>query len=411
MKFPCKNSAQSEYESGVAASIADQCRHVGSFAELIGSLPGIYPSEVLTCLRQLGQATALREGFLEAIEKEVSAMPSFVPHDAKKIVLEHPLDFEWRFTKKGISNIFEELRLLSFPRGAGVLCLGCPSIYLASKNLSDLRFHLWDKNGTILGQLEESTAIASLDLREDPVPEVEAAAAILDPPWYPAFYRLFVWAAAHRMRNGSFILLSFPPKGTRQSAANDFLELDRWCKSIGLVLEKKVANYLPYRSPLFEVNALKVEGINNCPLNWRKGDLLIYRKIANVPFDRPRLPSEASLWKEVRVRDLRIKVSLQEMSSNAILDPVGPFEILGTVSSRDSLRSCANVVTSGNRFLKTGAPGMLIDCFKRIALAVPEDLVDSTKSGAEASFFNAALRIVRNEQREAFEYFQRINGL
>jgi hypothetical protein len=123
-------SDEREFISLIDSWVLDGCKSgVRQFGNLIHSLPGVYPSEVLASLRRLSDQGAISRQALRAFDVEANSIPKeklasdFV--DARH--LEHPLDFEWRFTKTAVARICSEIRTCS--SGNRVLCLGCPTVY------------------------------------------------------------------------------------------------------------------------------------------------------------------------------------------------------------------------------------------------------------------------------------------
>jgi len=241
-----------------------------TFRALLAELPGIYPAEVLYSLRRLRKLSEISEVEVLSIELEAASKPicheRLVGHGGRHI--EHPLDFEWRFTKQGVARICSEITCLSLPKGAEILCLGCPSLYLLGKErLRGFKFRLWDKNTLHLGQIDEAKEVSCFDFEEElPIGSL-VDVVVIDPPWYNEFYYLFFWAAFNCLPRNGKVLVSFPPQGTRPSVAEDLRELKKWCASHGFSFEKCEPGCLPYRAPLFEVNALRAQGVANFPID------------------------------------------------------------------------------------------------------------------------------------------------
>ncbi len=328
------------------------------------------------------------------------------------VQLEHPLDFEWRFTEVARGVFFTKIRQLSKNCPTAVLCLGCPSIYAsARRNLPDCEFHLWDKNVGDSGQMSEAKSVAKCDLARDRLPAIRADIAVIDPPWYNDFYKLFIWAALQNLRVGGHILLSFPPLGTRPSAADDLAKTLAWCKLIGLDMVETVEGALPYRSPLFEVNALKAEGLSSVPLDWRRGDLIVLAVGRPSCIPRPSVPALAQDWLEFSFGVTRIKIQTGVSKGDTKrLKPVWRSSVLPSVSSRHPARHEANFVTSGNRFLQTCSPDELI----RVCGEINNFFNQPSRS--KTFLFDAVLhrqmrQLIAHESREAASYISLANGL
>lgn len=342
-----------------------------SFGVLLSQLPGVFPSEALASVRRLGRKSVLPRNYCKEIEKSAK-MRVNAPDFAQRItvdhrLVDHPLDFEWPFSLGSHGAILDALRSTCATPRSTVLCLGCPSfVAYAQRTGIPYGIVLWDKNASRIGQMGEINMLSDLDLINDVVPSVVAHAAVLDPPWYNSFCRLFIWAAATSVQVGGAMLLSFPSIGTRPSAADDLREILRWCRKIGVNLQSHLRGHLPYRTPLFEWNALRAQGLYNVPLDWRRGDLLVLRKERHVLTPRPAIPSTVGSWSEHRIGVVRIKIRLAEREyAPAPLRCVGRTSVLPSVSTRYPGRERANVVTSGNRFFHTRSPAAFRELCQR----------------------------------------------
>jgi hypothetical protein len=385
-----------------------------SFCDLLSDLPGIYPSEVLCALRRLRAAGEISEFDVLAVELEAASRPALhhEPVEPDRRLIEHPLDFEWRFTWRGAARICNEIDKSDLKPNSKVLCLGCPSVYLFGRQYrKHIRFSLWDKNTALLGQMDEARDIRCLDVAEAMPPLHAADLAVIDPPWYNEFYKLFIWAAFNCLPLGGRILLSFPPEGTRASAIEDLNSVIKWCSLHGLKLKKRQPNYLPYRSPLFEVNALREQGVTNFPLNWRRGDLIVLTKQQMAYFSKPSCSFPKEEWEEIRVGASRIKICADKKHDGALFGGVGPTEVLPSVSSRYKLRRFANVVTSGNRFLRSKAPDDLLACFAAVDPSIPDSMSKGFFESKHPLLMRKVTDLIFKEEREAAHYFRRIHEL
>lgn len=348
------------------------------------------------------------------IELEAASKPKYSAQavGVSDRYIEHPLDFEWLFTKQGAARICDEIKNAHRKEEGDVLCLGCPSVYVFGKrNLKTFNFRLWDKNVLHLGQIEEAREVSCVDFT-DKVHSCEPAdVVVIDPPWYNPYYLLFLWAASHCLVKGGRVVLSFPPEGTRASVRDELNELMAWCKNNSYKIEKRIPNLLPYRSPLFEVNALRAQGVTNFPLNWRRGDLIILKKVSDTIPAKPEMPIPKEKWEEVRIGHVRIKVCRSKARGRCILTAVGPKDILASVSSRQRSRKLANVVTSGNRFLQTKSPDELISCLSVLKSGGYKNMSDSFIVSKHPLLMRKALDLILREETEVANYFRLINEI
>jgi hypothetical protein len=393
--------------------VLDRCTQgATTFGGLLARLPGIYPSEVLFSLRRLQRSAAIPDFDVLAVELEAASKPALQaePVEPGRRLIEHPLDFEWCFTRQGVARICLEIERSQLKAGAEILCLGCPSVYLLGKqNLKSLRFRVWDKNIPQLGQMEEAREVCRVDITEATPPCQTADVVVIDPPWYNEFYRLFIWAGFHCLPLGGHILLSFPPQGTRPSAAEDLNCLIKWSSSHGLKLESRQPGCLPYRSPLFEVNALKAQGISNVPLNWRKGDLIVLSKLGSASFAKPDCTFPSGHWEEAKVGHSRIKIQRGKGYDGGMFGPVGDTDVLPSVSSRHRQRHRANVVTSGNRFIRTSMPDEVFCCLGAVEACGPDAMTKAFVASRNPMLMRRVVDLISKEEMEAWEYFRRIH--
>jgi hypothetical protein len=200
----------------------------------------------------------------------------------------------------------------------------------------------------------------------------EAAVVIVDPPWYMDFIRPMLAAAAAACRFGGHVVISLPPNGVRPSARNDRTKILYWAERQGLSLLSEDAAQLSYETPFFETNALAAAGVTNVPPDWRRGDLLIFRKFGRREVT-PRTSSvRKKRWKEVSIGSMRLFVSTDSVIDSTVepaLQPVAAGEIVPTVSRRYPPRRRATVWTSGNRAFACDRPDLVMRAALSCAIA------------------------------------------
>src|SRR5206468_2064131 len=122
-----------------------------------------------------------------------------------------------------------------------------------------------------------------------------------DPPWYEEETRAFLWAAASVCELGGLVFLSTPPLGVRPGMADERRRVLEWATTLGLFLDETESLALSYETPAFEANALKASGFDEIPADWRRGDLLSFRKITRTVVPKPELHSSLDNWDEFRL--------------------------------------------------------------------------------------------------------------
>jgi len=386
-----------------------------SFDEFIKMLPGVYPTDALYSLRRIQHTqhgvTKLLKRFRSQVSQNWCEVACSGCHHMKVVPLEHPLDFEWRFCKSALARISAKLQQLSKKHYPVVLCLGCPSVFEAGIHAApNSRYVLWDKNARNTGQLAETDLLANVDCSQRQLPTIAADVVVIDPPWYNDYYKVFVWAALQNMVIGGHIVLSFPPVGTRPSARADFDSFLVWCQSAGLEMDENTPRALPYCSPLFELNALKVAGIRTISLDWRAGNMVVLTYRRKMPIQRPTLPPVQQQWLEFRFGPTRIKLSKSPHNAQEPkLLPVWKTSVLPSVSSKFPSRGNANFVTSGNRFLQTSNPCKVIELCSMVSASIGNSDISSARVAKGEAIQRTLLRQVQGilvqEAREAKQYF------
>lgn len=312
-----------------------------TFAELLGSLPNVYPTDL--------------KALLDELRKQGYETPSFSNGDRHHptdlhLPTPHPLDYEWRYTtatRTDLSRLINEVT----PHGTIVL-LGTPSLYLSHAGHQDV--HLIDANAALWHYVQPrgNKTFHCVNLLTDQVPELQVNLVVADPPWYPEHLAAFVIVASRLLTDGGVLLLSLPGAGTRPSIGDELASMHDLASKAGLKHQATTTGVLAYETPPFEENALRAAGISvHTP--WRHGDLARFTKVGacEVAHDVP--PSEH--WIEYALGSVRIRAraATSDQLDDPRLVPLVSGDILPTVSRRDERRSQALVWTSGNRIYTT----------------------------------------------------------
>jgi hypothetical protein len=122
-----------------------------------------------------------------------------------------------------------------------------------------------------------------------------------------------------------------------------------------------VEGHLPYLSPPFEVNALRVAGLEHLPDDWRRGDLAVLRS-AGRPGTRPERAKREHGWDERSLGSVRVRVrrGSRDRGVDTILGALVDGDVLDDVSRRHPLRDRPNVWTTGNRVYLCRSPHSLL---------------------------------------------------
>lgn len=353
------------------------------FEVLVSRIGSIYPSEVAASLLRLLSTGRLNSELAERLLASArSDSPAPLHHIARGIPLPvpHPLDYDWRFADEVVDEVLQRC----MGSGGQIVALGAPSIFRRSVEIgATTSVHLIDASGALAPSFppEARSMISCCDLLSDPLPSVSARVVIADPPWYPLYNKAFLWAARNMVANGGEILLSVAPVQTRPEAPDERRQLLRWAAAAGLRLTEQHPGALLYRTPPFERNALRAEGIR-CPARpWRRGDLWVMSAETATALDRPN--GSGSPWTEVTCNRVRLRFRLDRRGPTAaVADPrlvsIISGDVLPSVSRRHPLRSQVDVWTSGNRIYACREPELL--CVAAAATTLEVDPLHSAEA-------------------------------
>ena len=357
--------------------------------ELVGNLPGIYPTVVTESAARLN---------LRLLERP-SGRALVVGSKPPRFPLPHPLDFDWRFTSGTLARLVATARPF-LERPGQLFCFGCPSLamYAKTKMKSD-RVRLLDINNPLHEGAEVWHSSARTPMK------LGRGVVVLDPPWYPGHFREFLWHVRAACSLGTHVFMAAPSWGTRPSCGIEMRRLRAWCGRHGFAVLSIAPSALRYVTPLFEHNTLEAQGLRNIPLDWRTADLWHLKLVSRPAVGAPRKTTASSQWVERKSGDVRIRIRTGSpvIAGPASLVPLGTNGFLPTVSVREALRGHANVVTSGGRFLKCTDPQAFIDVFNQEP--------SFPNSAASKPLRLAVARIIKREQDESLRYYEAVSQI
>lgn len=337
-----------------------------SFSELLQRLPSIYPTEVLASLNRLAKGGRVSVELCNFLHRDAERRPGRPPDGRCLLPLPHPLDYEWRFapdSSRTLLNLASDFT----PVGGDVLLFGTPGLAVEALALPiNRRLTVLSEENIVTDRLITLNRATGSPLTiaycSAGLPRESADAVILDPPWYMDFIRPMLAAAAGACRMRGFVFLSVPPANTRPTAEEDRLSIIRFAGRLGLDLVDHQPLAIRYDTPFFEANALAVAGIFP-PSRWRRGDLLVMRKVSEGTRSVPRATNRRRPWVEVPVGRMRLFVSAASSGaggSKGIL-PLLDGDVLPTVSRRHPRRRDAQIWTSGNRIYRTDNARLVVE--------------------------------------------------
>ena len=279
----------------------------------------------------------------------------------------HPLDFEWRNTKRS-TDYLADLIAQATTSFDSILIFGMPTLFanFCGRDLSQ-KITIVERNQAVITSLKQlstdTCSVIEADLfKLEPDRIGTFSVVVMDPPWYDPHFYQFVWLANRCLKPSGRLYISIPPINTRPDIDLQRVNWFSFCEKQGLCIESLIAGRLEYAMPFFEWNATRIADALTNPF-WRKGDLAIFQKLKNKIVPRPQHEEDASLWREVEIDGCRIRVKIdsdfQDDSESVSIVPVVQSQILPSVSSRDERRKKANVWTSGNRIFYTNNPRKL----------------------------------------------------
>jgi hypothetical protein len=394
------------------------------FEHILTALPGVYPAVVIDSIRRLSSRGELPDNLLAGSEAFIAA-PSAqsnnggaAPH---RVVLPvpHPLDYEWRFDDESAGRLISEA---SRHLGADdtVAMIGTPSVFRAGvESPAACRHVILDRNPVVINCLQghaPNGSIVRCDVTRDEVPDLRAAAVVVDPPWYEEYMRAFAWAACRVALPGARIYFSLPPVGTRPGVGHEVNAFFEWSRlELGLELASFERGALPYETPPFERNALRAAGFFNVPPAWRRGDLAVFTRPQKAVPARP--PStyvqcDDGDWAEESIDGVRFRLRFGGRVDEEIpaLLSIVEGDVLPTVSRRDERRRKVDIWTSGNRVFACRGRRLLRCVLRALASNTPPvDEINSrlnrklTESEAE-SVRDTAAKILEVVNAESAEY-------
>ena len=339
------------------------------FRRLVVQAEGAYPTDVLAVLRKLESSGAVTEGQNQLwvrtdsasrpCVREAGADESAVCRDDSDFPEPHPLDFDWRFSRRTLELLDQRIAGLECAR---VAVLGAPTLF---KFLVDhaKAAHLFDRNEQIVHYLTRVgyKAVTRCDLFRFS-PRSRFSCVVADPPWYLDHYRAFTEGARRLLAPKGKLLLSVLPRLTRPCAELDRSEILRFASERGFDLVGTEPASLQYLSPPFEMEALKSEGLSVS--TWRSGDLYTFVLTKrHVPEYRVDYSEEHKLWRTWSVGRSVVKVKWDGTHGRGRFDfqtvsGAGGMR-LRSVSRRSPLRSKINLWTSRNIALHVSRPDLV----------------------------------------------------
>jgi hypothetical protein len=329
-----------------------------SFYDFVTLADGMHPSELFQRLIDYAGSDVLLQERARALVTEAKIPVSGEGHpQGASLALPHPLDAEWRFTDATAEHLLK-ISIQATSPGNSILLMGVPSVVLAAlRSDYDRRFVVLGESNIITDGLRKITAQDNR-FAHDSDQDYDVSAAVLDPPWYLDQFLGMLGEASSRCLIGGHIIGSAPSEGVRPSIREDLGLVQEAAARCGLTQISREVGVLAYRTPLFELNALRASGIGAWLPNWRRGNLIVYQKdTEGVCLHQA--PLNCSGF-EVTLSGIRLRLlGPGRTDATSELMPIYEGEIFPSVSMRAPRRKEASLWTSGNRAFSVAYPACL----------------------------------------------------
>ncbi|MGI2206578.1 dGTP triphosphohydrolase [Shewanella oncorhynchi] len=223
---------------------------------------------------------------IDAILSVISNSPRNITRDSIyknkfffQLPASNPLFYQWWFTletQDKLSNL-----LLEKSNEQHIACLGTPTIAAAMASYKRNVFFLdIDSDLTDLFKqcYDDMNFFNALKYNAfDDIPQDlkgKFSSVIIDPPWYPNYFSLFISRAIQLAKNGGTIYCSIPQVLTRPGIEREREQLIKLITDAGHELKYIEKSFFKYIVPNFEDTATKNNGQNIGSQPWRSSDLL-----------------------------------------------------------------------------------------------------------------------------------------
>lgn len=324
-----------------------------AFAAHVATLAGRHPIEAFQALAA-DTADPGRAALLRAATR--AQRPASVPQ-GDGLPLPHPLDCEWRFAERTAEALLAEAVGRTGP-GDAILLLGVPSLaVVARSSTSDRLFHVVGEDNAVSEALRCGTAG---DVRFDHgTPSSRSVGAVvLDPPWYPRPFASMLARAAAACRAGAYVVSTLPPIGLRPGVEIDRAVILAHAARLGLNLIRHEQDAVVYRSPVFELSAMRAAGIGAWLPEWRRGDVVRFEAGDSPEPEEVTMSGEPAF--ELTSRGVRLRLLARDADSGQVTSPSIVGNVFPSVSSRAPGRGKSNLWTTTNRAFRVAPRPALV---------------------------------------------------
>lgn len=311
------NNYSKAYYEEIDTCVLKMLKTYDDFYMIMKFNKGIHPIDLMSSIDRLYRKRKIHKSKYRRIKESALKKGRVSSEDMVNIPpVPHLLDYDWRFSREGLSNLAHELARNIQDSIATVVFIGTPSLFkYCDRHFNyNTRLILVDINAK---QYEEGidkqrSICINADINEDfaTLNKILADYIVMDPPWYYNYYKLFFNRAAMMIHEESQIYCIMPPRFTRANAENEKEKLlEEIASKYGLQKIHYFTSFVSYHTPPYERNALRENGINCAPSNWRTGDLLIVQKLLPTTSKQEVVDIIHEMdWIEENIKNVRIKM-------------------------------------------------------------------------------------------------------
>lgn len=377
---------------------------------LIKQSHGMYIKEIYMALLTYIKTNQKNMSIAQSIINEFSQPFDFenygiVINRAKYLPIPHILDSDWRFTVESTNVLTQLIKEKTSSKRGNLVMIGTPSLFLMLNSQPDIlncNTMLIEKNNIKYFKTINSNIITN-DVSKVSL-ENYADVIVCDPPWYMDAIKMFIQSAQRMLRKDAILIIVVPPEGVRDGIKEEYQQIINTAETFGFSFCSLLEEIVSYVSPPFEVKALEMRGITNYPIDWRKGSVMIFRKVDIK--DVTKIVSnltDKTVWQEAIISNVRFKVKLEILAQDELINHIVTNDIYPTVSMRNDLCKRVNVWTSGNRVYSCKNTYLfyrILDQMSKIGLT--DKYLDEIEgeSQEKEEYYNLILDIVKLEWEE-----------
>lgn len=321
---------------------------------------GIHPIDIKLSLRRLYRKKKISLSLFRRIMKSAKDSGRVVLEDDNLLPVPHLLDYDWRFSSKGIEKMLSLIKKNCKLESSVIAFVGTPSLfkmYFSKKEMNN-QYVLIDKNADkhveYIIKSAHNFSFKKYDIMTDTLIDVQADLVVMDPPWYLNYNKLFFQFADSIVKINGIIICVLPPRYTRKSIEEEYQKLEEYINTFGIKKVHYYKNKVTYNTPPFERNALRENGIYCLPRDWRTGDVLIAKKAIINTLPKNAIFISEDKWDEISIGIVRYKLktehNLKVISFDLIIDRIYKNDVYPSVKrSKAESEKAINVWTSGNR--------------------------------------------------------------